>query len=177
MARLQTWRVVALDIQFDTNKSMVDIYQASDGNKVYRVRRAYFFNTQLPGGSTHGYEQLIRVAKTSSASGGTTLTPVPHDTDNTALPSTFSAGTGRTVTDTVTLRQFVFALAPTNAVRSDSQTFWTMLIPFAEIWNAGYGDPNIVPATCRPGQGFNIRAVGIPPVRGDVSLEIEFTVE
>jgi hypothetical protein len=49
------------------------------------------------------------------------------------------------------------------------------LVPFAEIWNSGYGDSVVDPVTCRAGfnEGFTIQS--LTQTVGTADLEIEFT--
>jgi hypothetical protein len=49
------------------------------------------------------------------------------------------------------------------------------LVPFAEIWNSGYGDTFVDPVTClaATAQGFTIQS--ITQTVGTADLEIEFT--
>jgi hypothetical protein len=168
-----TWRSVALAVTFASGKSMLDIFQDSGGSRVYRVRRAYQFNNGVT--AVTGVLTQMRITRITTASGGAGVTPVAHDTNNSALASNLTSGTGRTVTTTAVFRQYLWSNdEPT--VSAASMDEWELFVPFAEVWNAGYGDANVQPITCRAAQGFQIRHEGTTAV-GSNDFEIEFTDE
>ena len=169
----ETWRSVALGVTFASGKSMLDIFQAGAGIRVYRVRRAYQFNNQTA--AVTGVLTTMRCVRITAASVGTAITPVAHDTNNAALPADLTSGTGRTVTETDILRQYLWSNDEAS-VSGSSMDEWELMVPFAEVWNAGYGDAAVQPIVCRPGQGFHIKHQGTSAV-GVCDLEIEFTNE
>jgi hypothetical protein len=59
-------------------------------------------------------------------------------------------------------------------VAGTTQANWLTLVPFAEIWNAGYGDTNVEPLVCRSSEGVQLLHSGTSAV-GTADLEIEFT--
>jgi hypothetical protein len=59
-------------------------------------------------------------------------------------------------------------------VAGTTQANWLTLVPFAEIWNAGYGDTNVEPIVSRAAEGVQLFHSGSSAV-GTADLEIEFT--
>lgn len=168
-----TWRAIALGVAFASGKSMLDIFQAGIGTRVYRVRRAYQFNNGLT--AVTGVLTTMRCVRITAASLGTAITPVAHDTANAALPADLTAGTGQTVTETDLFRQYIWS-NDEPSVSGSTMDEWELMVPFAEVWNAGYGDATVQPIVCRPGQGFHIKHQGTSAV-GSNDFEIEFTNE
>jgi len=168
-----TWRATAQGVAFASGKSMLDIFNATGSSRVLRVRRAYQFNNGLT--LVTGVLTNMRLYRTSAASAGTAVTPVAHDTGNTALHANITAGHNRTVTDGDLFRQYIWSNdEPT--VSAATMDEWELLVPFAEVWNAGYGDSNVQPITLRENQGFHIKNQGSTAV-GTNDFEIEFTNE
>ena len=101
------------------------------------------------------------------------MTPVKHDTDSSALNANTTCGTNQTTTGSDIFRRFLF-VNEEPIVGGTTQANWLTLVPFAEIWNAGYGDTNVEPVTCRATQGLQLFHSGSSAV-GTADLEIEFT--
>lgn len=168
-----TWRSVSLGVAYAASKSMQDIFQAGTGSRVYRARRLYHFNNGVA--SVTGVLTTMQVTRTTTASGGSAVTPVAHDTGNSALTADFSSGTGRTATASDVFRQYLYS-NDEPVVSGSTLDEWELLVPFAEVWNAGYGDSNVQPIVARPGQGVQILHTGSTTV-GTCDLENEFTDE
>jgi hypothetical protein len=101
------------------------------------------------------------------------VTPVKHDTNSSNLDAATTCGTNQTTTGSDIFRRFLF-VNEEPIVGGTTQANWLTLVPFAEIWNAGYGDTNVEPVTCRATQGFQLFHSGTSAV-GTADLEIEFT--
>lgn len=168
-----TWRSTIQGAAFTSGKSMLDIFQAGTGTRVYRVRRAYQFNNGTIG--VTGVLTTMRITRITAAAAGTAVTPVAHDTNNPALPADLTSGTNRTITTTDIFRQYLWS-NDEPAVSAATQDEWELLVPNAEVWNAGYGDSNVQPIVCRAGQGFQILHQGTSGT-GSNDFEIEFTNE
>ncbi len=166
-----TWRATSQAVAFASAKSMLDLFQAGTGTRVQRAYRMYQFNNGTT--AVTGVLTLMRVNRGTASSGGSTVTPVKHDTASGALAADVTCGTGRTFTRTDVFRQYLWSNdEPT--VSGATMDEWELLIPFAEVWNAGYGDSNIEPIVCRPGFGVEIQQSGASAV-GSNDFEIEFT--
>ena len=168
-----TWRATSQGIAWASGKSMLDVFNAAASSRFIRVYRMYLFNNGTA--SVSGVLTEVRVTRITAASGGTGVTPVAHDTSNAALNANTTAGTGRTVTDDALFRQLIYS-NDEPAVSGSSMDEWELLVPFAEIWNSGYGDSNVQPLTAVSGtaQGYHIKNQGTTAV-GSASAEIEFT--
>lgn len=164
-----TWRATAQAVAFGNAKSMIDMFNGAA--RVCRVYRLYQFNNGTA--AVTGVLTAMRVNRTTAASAGTTVTPVAHDTSSSALNGSTTAGTGRTITRTSIFRQYLWS-NDEPAVSGATLDEWELLVPFAEVWNAGYGDANIEPITCRQNFGVEIQNSGTTAV-GSNDFEIEFT--
>lgn len=166
-----TWRATSQAVAFASAKSMIDVYNATGSARVIRVYRMYQFNNGVS--AVTGVLTTMRVNRTTAASAGTTVTAVKHDTNSSALAAQTTCGTGRTITRTDVFRQYLWS-NDEPVVSGATLDEWEMLVPFAEVWNAGYGDSNVEPLVCRAINGVEIQQSGTSAV-GTNDFEIEFT--
>ena len=166
-----TWRATSQAVAFASAKSMIDVFNATGSARIIRVYRMYQLNNGVA--TVTGVLTTMRVNRTTAASGGTTLTPVKHDTASAALAAQTTCGTNRTITRTDVFRQYLWS-NDEPAVSGATLDEWELLIPFGEVWNAGYGDSNVEPLTCRAAFGVEIQQSGASAV-GTNDFEIEFT--
>ena len=166
-----TWHAFTQAAAYAANKHMLDVFNASGATTV-RIYRAWLFNNQTTG--VTGVLNFVSVFRTSAASGGTAVTPVAHNTANTALPAQVTAGTGRTITTGAQFRRLLMSPDEPTVSTADWDALMC-LVPFAEIWNSGYGDSVVDPVTCLAAnaQGFTVQS--ITQTVGTADLEIEFT--
>jgi hypothetical protein len=149
-----TWRAnvqVALNA---TNRHLLNVFNASSP-RILRVYRIFIF--PFGGSVGTGFVQLWRI---TSANGGTPLSPTPHDSTAPSLHNSITSGFNQTVTENVILRRVLWQ---TGAPAYSTVNFHTLLtlVPFAEIWNAGYTNPNIQPLTCPANQaiGYSVKTL------------------
>ena len=166
-----TWRATAGAIAYASGKDMLDVFNATGTAAVVRAYRCYWFNNGT--GAVTGVITTAQVRRITAASSGTAVTPVKHDTNSSALDANTTCGTNRTVTGTDIFRRFLF-VNEEPVVGGTTQANWLTLVPFAEIWNAGYGDTNVEPIVCRAAEGVQLFHSGSSTV-GTADLEIEFT--
>lgn len=166
-----TWRSVSLAVAFASGKSMLDIFNGASSAKLLKVYRAWQFNNGT--GAVTGVLTTMRVNRITAASAGSAVTPIAHDTSSAALDANSTSGTGRTTTASDIFRQWVWS-NDEPAVSGTSMDEWELLVPFAQIWESGYGDSNVEPVVCRAAQGFEIKQQGVSAV-GTNDFEIEFT--
>lgn len=168
-----TWRATSQAVAYASGKSMLDVFNAAASSRYIRVYRAYHFNSGTT--AVTGVLTEMRCNRISAASGGTAVTPVAHSTAYSALSASTTAGTNRTHTVSALLRSYLWS-NDEPAVSGATMDEMELFVPFAEIWNAGYGDTAVEPITLPAGtdQGFQIRQQGTSAV-GSASLEIEFT--
>lgn len=166
-----TWRATGAAVTFANAKSMLDVFNATSSARIIRCYRGYQFNNGT--GAVTGVLTTMQIRRITAASAGTTVTPVAHDTSNSALDANTTAGHNRTATGSDIFRRYLWS-NDEPSVSGTTQDEWELLVPFAEVWNAGYGDSNIQPIVCRATQGFNIFHSGSSAV-GSNDFEIEFT--
>lgn len=166
-----TWRVTGAAIAYASGKSMIDVFNGAGSATIVRVYRAYWFNNGTS--AVTGVVTTAQVTRTTTGTGGTTLTPVKHDTSSAALDANNTCGSNRAPTASDVFRRFLY-VNEEPVVAGVTQANWLTLVPFAEVWNAGYGDTVIEPIVCRAVQGFQLLHSGASAV-GTADLEIEFT--
>lgn len=166
-----TWRATGAAIAYANAKDMLNVFNATGSSRIIRAYRAYHFNNGT--GAVTGVLTTMQIRRITAASSGTTVTPVKHDTNSSALAAQTTCGTNQTVTGSDIFRRYLWSNdEPT--VSGATQDEWELLVPNCEVWNAGYGDSNIEPIVCRQTQGFEIYHSGSSAV-GTADLEIEFT--
>lgn len=166
-----TWRATATAVAYASAKDMLNVFNGAASTRIIRAYRAYWFNNGTA--AVTGVLTTAQVRRITAASVGTAVTPVKHDTNSGALNVNTTCGTGQTVTGTDIFRRFLF-VNEEPVVAGVTMANWLTLVPFAEVWNAGYGDTNIEPIVCRATQGFELLHSGASAV-GTADLEIEFT--
>lgn len=166
-----TFRATGGGIAYASSKDMLNVFNGSATARVIRVYRGYWFNNGTA--AVTGVLTTAQCRRITAASAGTAVTPVKHDTNSSNLDAATTCGTNQTTTGTDIFRRFLF-VNEEPIVAGTTQANWLTLVPFAEIWNAGYGDTNVEPVTCRASQGFQLFHSGTSAV-GTADLEIEFT--
>lgn len=156
---------------YAANKHMLDVFNASGATTV-RIYRAWLFNNQTTG--VTGVLNFVSIFRSTGSTGGTTVTPVPHNTSNPALPGNVTTGTNRNVTGLTQFRRLLMSPDEPTVSTADWDALMC-LVPFAEIWNSGYGDTVVDPVTCRSGQAEGFTIQSITQTVGTADLEIEFT--
>jgi len=167
-----TWQASAQGVAYAASKHMLDVFNSSSSTRFIRIYRAYLFNNGTA--AVAGVLNTARCNITTAASAGTAVTPVTMDTSNSALNANTTAGQNRTITVGNIIRQILHSPDEPTVTTLDWDALGT-LVPFAEIWNSGYGDSNIQPVTCRSseGRGFSIQSITQTVGSGD--FEILFT--
>jgi hypothetical protein len=166
-----TFRATGGGIAYASSKDMLNVFNGTATARVIRVYRGYWFNNGTA--AVTGVLTTAQCRRITAASAGTAVTPVKHDTNSSNLDAATTCGTNQTTTGTDIFRRFLF-VNEEPIVAGTTQANWLTLVPFAEIWNAGYGDTNVEPVTCRATQGFQLFHSGSSAV-GTADLEIEFT--
>jgi hypothetical protein len=145
------------------------------GTRHIKIRRVGFINNQtaaVTGVITAGELRFYTSATWGSP---TSVSPIAHDSTNSALSSVTAGyagtpgGTGPTV-----IRRYVWSSDEPKLTTAQNNE-WETLIPLNIIWDAGYGDSNVQPLTLNPNEGFFIW--NITGAAGLVDIWIEFTDE
>lgn len=165
-----TWQALTTGAAYAANKHMLDVFNTSASSRFLRVYRGYAFNNGTA--AVAGVLNTLRCnIVTAVPTGGTAVTPVAMDTGNSALNAGSTAGTNRTHTVGSIIRQILHSPDEPTVTTLDWDALGT-LVPFAEIWNAGYGDSNIQPVTLRASEnrGFSIQSITQTVGSGDFEL-------
>ena len=168
-----TWQSATQGVAYGASKHMLDVHNASTSARAIRIYRAYLFNN-----GTAAITGVLNTARintlNSTASGGTAVTPIAMALANSALDAATTSGFNRTLTVEAILRQVLHSPDEPVVTTLDWDSMGC-LVPFAEWWNAGYGDTTIQPVTlaASANRGFSIQS--ITQTVGSADLEIMFT--
>jgi len=167
-----TWQTITLGATYLATKHMLDVFNAAASARYIRIYKAFLFNNGTA--AVVGVLNTARCNIITASAAGSAVVPIAHDTTNTALDANTTAGTGRIITVGNIVRQLLHSPDEPTVSVLDWDALGT-LVPFAEIWNAGYGDATIQPITCRAGEnrGFSIQSITQTVGSGD--FEILFT--
>lgn len=166
-----TYTVIAKNAYFDTNKSMIALFNTASSGKILRVYRVWVANNQITAGT--GIAIVLELRRITAASSGTTLIPVSHDSTATSL-GTVTAGTGMTVTTSDLFKRIPYS--------TDEPTFNTGSIDeieqfqqYPSLHYTGLNASAVEPIVCREGQGVSIQNITTTTVMS-ADFFIEFTV-
>lgn len=171
---MNTWRCYAASVAFAATKHMICIFNAAASARYIRVYRFFGF----PTGTFGIFSTLLqlRIARIiTSLTPGTTITPVAHNAGNTSLDANTTSGTGSTTTLGNFYRGMYISTEEIAITAFDLDNIWC-LVPFAELWNAGYGDSNVEPLTCVPATAEGWSCYSTSALTSSAwDFEIEFT--
>ncbi len=166
-----TYRAIAAAPAFAATKDMINVFNGAAATRVTKVYRCYQFNNGTT--AVTGVLTTMQIRRITAASAGTAITTVKHDTSSANLEAAQTAGTNQTTTGSDIFRRYLWS-NDEPAVSGATQDEWELLVPFAEVWNAGYSDSNVEPIVCRASQGAQVYHSGSSAV-GSNDFEIEFT--
>ena len=169
---MNTWHGLNQGISFAADKVMLGLLNA--GTRVLRVSRAWLLNNQTA--AVTGVICFMEIRKYPSSmswTSPTSVTPVAHDSGNSALSSvTFgNSGTPGGSTGAV-LRRILWSSdepAASTATSDELECF----VPLNVVWDSGYGDTDVQKLAVRQNEGFVI--YNTSGAAGLVDSEIEFT--
>lgn len=167
----ETWIAYAPQITFATGNAMVGLFNGSGSSYVLRVYQIVLTNpyARNPTGSL----TCLQIATTTAQSGGWPLTPIPMDTDNTALDSAVEAALSPDFTRDAIIRKFLWA-NDDPAAGGSSFKEWQNTRCMGMPWDGGYHDSAQQPITLRAGHGIVIEHLGNTNA-GEVDVSIQFT--
>lgn len=171
---LDTWTVYAPGVTYTTSKSLIDLFN-DDATAKAKLWRLWLLNNQT--GAITGVVLLLlfRRLTTAPPTGGTALTPIPHDSAGTALDAQITQGTGRTPTAGATFRR-VMVSSDEPAVSGATWDELECIVPFSVLWDSGYGDSNVAPMKFHENEGFDLQQ-STTSVVGTCDINYEFTQE
>jgi hypothetical protein len=169
----KTYTVAGVGITFASNKSMLGVLNAHASRKL-SLYRAWTLNNQTA--AVTGVITSMALRRISALTGGTALTPVAHDTSNTAFDLTsITAAAGGTATNTADAQFRIWMWSGDEpAVSSATSDEFQCIVPLMCIWDST-GDANIEPLVANQNQGYHIVQPGANAV-GVVDLFMEFTI-
>jgi hypothetical protein len=166
-----TYKAVAGAVAYASSKDMLNVFNGGTATRITRVYRCYHFNNGIA--AVTGVLTTMQIRRITAATGGTTISAIKFDSNSSNLEAAHSSGTNQTVTGSDIFRRYLWSNdEPT--INTATQDEWEVLVPFAEVWNAGYADSNVEPLVCRANQGVEIFHSGSSAV-GTADFEIEFT--
>jgi len=166
-----TYTAAASGVSYASGKSMLALFNGAATAKVLRVYRIWVLNNGTS--AVTGVLTNFTIYKTSAQSGGTSVTPVKHDSNNDALDAAVLCAYGATVTDGSLLRKFLFS-NDEPAVSGATLDEFELLVPLNCVWDAGYGDTTIQPITLNASEGLHVKHTGTTAV-GSCDIYFEFT--
>jgi len=122
-----TWHSSAQGVAYAANKYMINVFNSSSSTRYIRIYRAWLFNNGT--GAVTGVLNQARVDLITAASAGTAITPVAHDTANSALNANTTSGHNQTCTTASILRQIIHSPDEPTVTTLDWDAIGT-LVPF-----------------------------------------------
>ena len=175
MTAANTWTLLIQAKAFAASTVMAGILNGST-TRTLKIRRIWAFNIQTAAvtGVICQFDLRFRSATAAWAS-PTSVTPVTHDTGNSALSSCTAghAGTPSGGTE-YTFRRFIWSSDEAAASTATSDEL-ECIVPFNLLWDAGYGDVNVQPLTLKQDQMMYI--YNVSGAAGLADFAIEFTDE
>jgi hypothetical protein len=169
----KTYTAAAIGVAFASNKSLLGLYNAHASRKV-RVYRVWTLNNQT--GAVTGVLTTMALRKLSSLSGGTTVTPVQHDSANATVDLTsITCNTNGSFGNTADAQLRIWMWSSDEpAVSSATSDEFQCIVPLMCIWDST-GDSNIEPITLNTNEGVHVLQPGANTV-GILDVFAEFTV-
>lgn len=165
-----TYTYFAKDVAFAPNKCMASVFNKTSTPVTVKIYRVYVLNNQYT--AVTGVLTNLEVRKLTAATGGTTITPSPHDTNN-SLSSYVECATNATVTTTDLYRRVLWSTDEPAVGATCTVDEFECFLPIGCIWSMGYGDSLVEPITLNANEGFGIINTGASI--GSCDIIIEFT--
>lgn len=172
----ETWTVDCTQVAMAPNKSLVSLWNGVGSAKVIRVYRIFAGNGNI-GPAVIGYLCSMGMCRISAHAGGRTFTPVPRDTNNSALDANVVAASGATsVTSVGYFKRWLWSTtqAASGLVGSSLLAAWELQYSATCLWDMGYSHSGLQPITLRAGQGICIHNIGSSST-GIIDFWLEFT--
>lgn len=168
-----TWTAYYPGVTFAVNKNMAAILNGS-ATRLIKIRRVGTLNYQTA--AVTGVLCMLdcRIYTGAGLGTPTAVTPVPHDSTNSAL-SGLTAGYAGTPSGTpsVLIRNLWSSDEPAAGGATSDE--WELIPVFNQIWSAGYGDSRVQSLALRENEMFCVyNTVG---AAGLIDIWIEFTDE
>jgi hypothetical protein len=148
----QTFTAYYSGIAFAATKNMAAVLN-THATEVLKIRRVGLLNAQTVAVTGVLCQLEFRAYQTGSPglTTPTAVTPVSHDTTNTAPASAVYGHAGTIAGTALTLRR-VFWSSDEAAISAATSDEFETYVPLNIIFDAGYGDSNVQPLTLRQNQ-------------------------
>lgn len=158
-------------VSFSANSSMIGVFNGASSTHLIKVYRIFCLNVQTAAITVEvtGLEMWTTTAQT----GGSSITPVAHDSDNEALDANVSIAYGATVTRDQRLRRWPWYVDE-FAAGGVAASAWEVIPALNIVWDLGYGVRYVDPILLRPNEGIDIWHLGTTTV-GSADLMIQFS--
>lgn len=169
----QTWTAYYSGVAFAATKNMAAVLN-QHASEVLSIRRVGLLNAQTAGvtGVLCAVEFRAFFAGSPNLTAPTAITPVSHDSTNTAPASAVYGHAGTIAGTPLTLRR-IFWSSDEAAISTATLDELETLVPLNIIWDAGYGDSNVQPLTLRQNQMAMV--YNVSGAAGLLDTWIEFT--
>lgn len=167
-AARESYMAVVESCAFANSKKHLTVYNGSGSGKVIRLQKLFVTNmieTTITGGA-----RRLDVKKVTSCSGGTDITPVPHDSTNATVPSQIIIQTGATATEGALLFPMVLS---TDEMLLNQNSMTQQFMAGVNWIPEGY---EIEEYVLREGEGFTIKQITNDAV-GVVTWILVFSME
>jgi len=162
-----SFTVLAKDVLFAQNKCMISVWN-TDATVKLKVYRAWVLNNQI--NPVTGVLTNLEIRKLTAHSGGTPLTPTPHDS-TVSLPANISAATNASVTTTTLYRRILWSTdEPITTATAMSLDEFEIIMPLNCVWSQGYNDTGVDPLIFNQNEGFGIVNTGAFVGQADLML-------
>lgn len=169
---VNTWTALASGVSFAAGKNMLAILNG--GSRVLRIRRIGLLNIQTAAVSGVICQIDVRRYTGAGLASPTAVTPVAHDSSNSAL-DTVTIGYAGTPSGTSTVLRRVIWSSDEPAFSAALNDEWECLVPLNIIWDAGYGDSSVQALVLRTNQMLSV--YNVSGAAGLVDVWIELTDE
>lgn len=169
-----TWTAIASGVTHSTT-AKVYLQLFNGGARTLRVYRIWVINANVT--AVTGVLPVIQINRiTTAASGGSpvTITPVAHDSNNSALVSVTCNTANTTATLGALFKRITYS-SDEFAVGVYKVDNLQGLPELSLIYDAGYGDSNVEPITLPINNGIVVYSPGITSAAGNCDVIIEFT--
>jgi hypothetical protein len=117
----------------------------------------------------------MELRRITSASGGSVITPMKHDTTNESFPAQIVVSTGTTVSTSDLFRRVAWSNDEAAANAAVTMDELETIVPLNCIWDVGYTDTTVEPIVCREGFGVALINTGNTAV-GTLDVFFEVTL-
>jgi len=171
------YAVTFSEVPFGTSpQSIAAIFNGSGSSRVLRVYKIYVMNAYR-GAEIVGGINNMEIRRSSSHSGGSSVTPTAFDTTSESVPAQVLFAYNATVGDAGVFRGFVISSDEISVMAGTSIDEWQTIPALQLIYDSARYSPEIQPMTLREGEGLHVKYAGGTNSLGAVTTVVEFTTD